>query len=249
MNQRLKIFMTLLGIWVATGMDGIAWGQDKSPQRIEARVLNRMIENRETLMIINIASYLECMDTRIPASICMSCDQGKDLQDLFPANKETKLVFYAGSVPIEPGCPVIEETIRRGFTKTYFLRGGLSAWRRAGYDTESVNRIPRRVGLSIKPKDLGTWLKQIKSPLILDIRSSQRFKDYHIEGALNIPMSVLHQQYQDIPLNRSLLVVDEEGSRSFLAASYLSRKGFTDSRRLVGGMEAWNSYIRRGTPK
>jgi rhodanese-related sulfurtransferase len=246
MKRRYVLLMMLTGMMILGGTAGISWSQEKAPQRIEPRALNRIIENREALMMINGSSYLECMDVRIPGSVCASCDQGKELSNLWPANKETKLVFYSGNVPLEPGCLSIEEAQRRGFTKIYVLRGGLPAWKRAGFDTESVQRVPRRPSASIKPRDLESWRKNVKNPLVVDIRSPEAFGSSHLEGALNIPMNVLHQRYQDIPLDRSLLLVDEEGSRSFLAASYLFRKGFVSIGRLVGGMEAWTAYIRRG---
>ncbi|HBL54235.1 MAG TPA: rhodanese-like domain-containing protein, partial [Syntrophaceae bacterium] len=43
--------------------------------------------------------------------------------------------------------------------------------------------------------------------------------------------------------DRTLLMVDEDGTGSFLAASYLARKGFPNVRRLKGGMAEY----RRGT--
>jgi rhodanese-related sulfurtransferase len=229
---------------------GTGHGQEKSPQFIEARALSRSMENREAVMIINVASYLECLDTRIPASQCMPCDQEQTKADLFPADKETKLIFYGGAVPVAPNCRVIEDARRYGFAQVYILKGGLPAWRRAGYETESVQRIPRRPVSSVYPKDLAAWQKAVRNHLILDIRSPEQFKDHHIEGALNIPLSHLHLRYQDIPLDRILMVVDEEGSRNLLAASFLARKGFVGKTvRLVGGMAAWDAFIKRGASR
>jgi len=251
MRKRRPAFIILIIMASLSVVTGASWSQEKAfqPQRIEARALNRIIENQEPVLLINVSSYLECMDARIPGSVCMTCDQGKDLQELFPAGKETKLVFYSGYVPFDPVCPLMDEAVRRGFTRIYILKGGLPAWKRAGYDAEAVTRIPRKVSASVKLADLGAWLKQAKNPLVLDIRSPERFKQSHLEGALNIPLSVLHLRYQDIPLDRALLVVDDEGSRSFLAASYLSRKGFENVGRLVGGMDAEHASDKRGKIK
>ena len=66
-----------------------------------------------------------------------------------------------------------------------------------------------------------------------------------MEEAMNIPMALLHLRYQEISLDRHLVVVDEDGSRSFLAASYLSRKGFASIERLAGGMSAWDAYVKK----
>ena len=70
-----------------------------------------------------------------------------------------------------------------------------------------------------------------------------RFKESHLPGAINIPLYLLHERYQEIPLNRPVLVVDERGSRTFLTASYLARKGVADVKRLFGGMQLWQAQV------
>jgi len=215
--------------------------------RIDPKALNRIMEYKEPHLLINVAGYLECMDAKIPGSLCLSCDREKDIGDILPGNKGTKLVFYGGNGSPVSDCRLIEEAARRGFSRIYSLRGGLSAWRRAGYEIETAQRIPRTPSLSVKPKDLPNRLKQMKRPLILDIRDAAAFERGHLDGARNIPFSVLHLRYQDIPLDRTLLIVDEDGSRAFLASSYLARKGLPNAARLAGGMNAWQAYEKGST--
>ena len=81
-----------------------------------------------------------------------------------------------------------------------------------------------------------------RSPLVVDIRSPKAFAAGHLDGAVNFPLTRLHVEYAEIPLDRTLLMVDEDGTGSFLAASYLVRKGFPNVRRLKGGMAEY----RRG---
>jgi len=248
--RRIALTITLLAaIGLLIALPAMTGAEEKSPQRLEARTLNRMIENQENLMLIHLSGYLSCMDARIPASVCMSCDGEQGQPDVFPEKKETKLVFYHVSPSQEPDCAAISEAQRRGFTRIYVLKGGLPAWRKAGYDTESIERVPRAAGLAIKPVDLAAWKNSVHKALVLDIRSAEAFRRQHIEGALNIPFSVLHLRYPDIPLDHTLLVVDEDGAKSFLAAGFLSRKGFAGAARMNGGMSAWNDYVRRGRTK
>jgi len=58
-------------------------------------------------------------------------------------------------------------------------------------------------------------------------------------------MEELHERYAEIPLGRQLVVTDEGGDRSFLAASYLIRKGI-DAVRLAGGMKQWRALPSEG---
>lgn len=252
MNKpNIKSFMSfglvfLIAAWSSMGSCQTA---EKKIQRIDPRGLNRMVEYKDPHLLINVSSYLECMDARIPGSVCLSCDQDKEMGKILPANKDTKLVFYGGNALAEGECRVIEEAGRLGYTRLYSLRGGLPAWKRAGYDIETVQRIPRTPGIAVKPKDLPGWLKEAKKPLILDIRDAEAFRKGHLDGAVNIPFSALHLRYQEIPLDRTMLVVDEDGSRTFLAASYLARKGLVNAARLAGGMNAWMAYQKRGPVK
>jgi len=89
---------------------------------------------------------------------------------------------------------------------------------------------------------LARWLLEKRDLLILDIRREARFREGHLPGAINIPLFRLHERYQELPLNRPVLVVDDRGLRSFLASSYLVRKGIADVTRLFGGMERWQEY-------
>ncbi len=248
MTDKLTTLITCLpAMLMAWFFCGICTAEEKPIQRIEPKTLNRMMENQEPLMLVNSNSHIECLDSRIPGSVCIPCDDAKERSGLLLRSKEMKIIFYVGNAD-EKSCKIIDEAIHQGFRKIYILRGGLPAWKRAGYDSESVQRIPRMASTAIKPKDVLSWQKQLRNSLILDVRSPELFGQQHINGALNIPMSFIHLRYKEIPQDYPLLIVDEEGGRSYLVASYLARRGFSNVRRLAGGMTAWASFIKRGSP-
>ena len=225
-----------------------AGADQKPPPRIEPRAIVRMMENREKIVFINMLSFLECMDSRIPASLCIACEETGEKTALLPQDRNAKLVFYGGNAPVEAGCEIIREAQSQGFANLYILKGGLTAWKRAGYEVESVSRIPRVPGAAVKPGNLKPWLNTASAALMIDLRSPAAYQSYHITGAVNMPLVSLHRTYQDLPWNRPLLVIDADGSRSFLAASYLRRKGLENVRRLEGGMSAWQTWNKGGAP-
>jgi hydroxyacylglutathione hydrolase len=239
------IFVSLLFLVMVTSPAG---ADQKPPPRIEPRAVVRMMENRENIVLVNVSGFLECMDSRIPASLCVACEETAGRADLLARDRNAKLVFYGGNAPVEGNCEIIGEAQRAGFANLYILKGGLTAWKRAGYETESVNRIPRVVGPALKPGKLKAWLNMAPTALIIDLRSPAAYRSNHIAGAVNMPLASLHRTYQELPLDRSLLVIDEDGSRSFLAASYLQRKGFENVQRLEGGMTAWQAGNKGGAP-
>jgi len=188
------------------------------------------------------------MDIRIPNSLCVACEETGEESSVLPQDRNARLVFYGGNTPVEADCGTIRQAQRQGFANLYILKGGLTAWKRAGYEVESVNRIPRVPGPALKPGSLKSWLNSEPRALIIDVRTPVAYQSNHIADAVNIPLVSLHRTYQDLPWDRPLLVIDADGSRSFLAASYLRRKGFENVRRLEGGMAAWQVWNKGGAP-
>ena len=217
-------------------------GQNKI-QILNVPTLKALQDRSEKVTLVDSRSVLECLDARIPGSVCLPCDEGQDASFFASSPKESKIVFYEGSTIMDLECGTASLLISQGFTSVYVLEGGLVAWRKASLPVVSEKRITRATMPAVKPKNLSGWLKEAKNPLLIDIRSPKAYDAGHLDGAANYPLTRLHIQYAEIPLDRTLLVVDEDGGASYLAASYLARKGFMNVTRLQGGMAAG----RRGT--
>ena len=61
--------------------------------------------------------------------------------------------------------------------------------------------------------------------LIIDVRTKEEFKDGHIKQAVNIPLQNLEKYYQYIPKDKEIIVYCRSGSRSSMAAEYLTERG------------------------
>jgi len=211
--------------------------QKKEQNNIDPDALVSLVKGTDAV-VIDTMSYLECMDHRIPGSQCMPLEE---LDKKLPAaisKKEQPLVFYCESEQC-PRAPLAYEKAKLlGYGSIHVLEGGLVAWKRAGHEVETKQRVKRAPVVSIKSEKLLTLLKEQIHPFILDVRSEDAFKANHIEGATNIPFYVLHRKIKEIPKNVPVIVVDENGKRSFLACCYLINNGIMDVTRLFGGMES-----------
>lgn len=188
--------------------------------------------------VIDTMSYLECMDHRIPGSRCIALEEiDKKLPASFP-NKDHPLIFYCESDRCPRAGFAYEKAKQLGYENLHVLEDGLVAWKRAGYEVETIQRVKRAPVISIKSAKLDGFLKERKDLFILDIRSEDAFKESHIDGAKNIPFFVLHKRLNEIPKNVPVIVIDENGKRSFLACCYLINNGVKNVTRLFGGMEA-----------
>ncbi|MCX5820265.1 MAG: rhodanese-like domain-containing protein [Deltaproteobacteria bacterium] len=223
---------------------------EPAPNLLEPVELRQMLQRGEDIVLIDAMSRLECMDHSIPGSLCVADEEfAARAPKLFP-DKKRHLVFYCESNRCYRSRETAAIALQQGYTRVSVLRGGIPAWKEAGFDTVSQERIPRVPAESIKPDRLARWLLEKRDLLILDIRREERFREGHLPGAINIPLYRLHERYSEIPLNRPVLVVDDRGLSSFLASCYLVRKGVSDVKRLFGGMERWQAHIapKRGNP-
>lgn len=188
-------------------------------------------------VIVDTMSYLECMDHRIPGSLCIALEEFEIKSDQLIKDKKQVLILYCESDECLRAGQTSEKAKKLGYENIYILDGGLPAWKRAGYEVESIKRIKREPVISIKPNMLKNLIKEKKDLFILDIRSEDLYKANHIEGAVNIPLYTIHKRLGEIPKNRPVLVVDENGKRSFLVCCWLINNGVKEVIRFYGGMK------------
>jgi len=240
MKYKKYIFLAVLVLAFGSANRGEA--AQKNTASVDVGILAAMMNQSQKIMVIDARSALECLDGKIPGALCFSCDEEK--KGLLPpdAAKDMPFIVYGGSASLASDCKPIVEASKQGFNDIRILQGGFPAWRKADRPVMSEKRIPRVISRALNPQKLSEWRKQADHPLVVDIRSQSVYAKDHIDGALNFPLTRLHVQYADIPLGRTLLVVDEDETVSFLAASYLARKGFVNITRLKGGMTEY----RRG---
>lgn len=75
--------------------------------------------------------------------------------------------------------------------------------------------------------------------ILLDVRTVAEFKEYHADGAVNIPLQEIEQKLGEIPKDKTLLVVCRSGNRSRQAIEILSKHGYDKMFNVAGGMGAW----------
>jgi len=233
---RLFLWAVIVNVICVTGFAAAAENQIRA---VDVQTLAAWLGKPEMkTIIVDAGSMLACLDAKIPGALCVPCDAQATPPFLSSVTKESKMIFYTAHPPLDPDCGLIRQVLSRGFRDVYILKDGLVSWRKAGLPVISEEKTRRIAGYAVPPGRLAAWRKQAKNPLVIDIRAPKAYAAGHLDGAVNIPLSRLHVQYGDIPLDRTLLVVDEDGRAAFLAASFLARKGFQNVQRLQGGMAA-----------
>lgn len=132
----------------------------------------------------------------------------------------------------EPGRE--EEAITRlsrvGYDHTIgFLEGGFEAWKAAGKEVDTFNRI-HAMDLEEKMK-AGDYN-------VIDVRKESEFNSEHVVGANNVPLNQINQHLSEFPKDEPFAIHCAGGYRSMIAASILKARGWDNFVDVVGGFNA-----------
>lgn len=93
----------------------------------------------------------------------------------------------------------------------------------------------------ITPERLGELLKLRVRPILIDVREPMEFKQGHITGARNVPLTELSDVIADYDPNDEIVFVCQSGLRSLQAANFWNSLGYGKVMNLEGGMDAWTA--------
>lgn len=127
---------------------------------------------------------------------------------------------------------------RVGYDHTLgYLEGGFEAWKKAGKETDSVQRI--------SAADLEKMVATDK-PVVIDIRKKSEYDSEHIVDAINIPLNQINEHLAEFPKNKPFVLHCAGGYRSMIAASILKQRGWNDFSDVEGGFtEIAKTAIRK----
>lgn len=127
-----------------------------------------------------------------------------------------------------------EETVTRlsrvGFDNILgHLKGGFEAWKSAGFDIDTVNRITAE-----------QFEKEVKigESTIIDTRKEGEYEAEHVEDAYSKPLAYINNWVKDINPNEHFFLHCAGGYRSMIAASILQARGYRNFSEIDGGFNA-----------
>ncbi|MBW1829130.1 MAG: sulfurtransferase [Deltaproteobacteria bacterium] len=78
---------------------------------------------------------------------------------------------------------------------------------------------------------------------LLDVRQDWEYEEFHLPGAMLIPLPELPDRLGEIAVDKPTLVYCAVGGRSSAAANLINGQGFKDVYNMLGGIMAWkNEY-------
>lgn len=77
---------------------------------------------------------------------------------------------------------------------------------------------------------------------IIDVRESDEYARGHVPGAKSMPLSDLGATYTELDKNTDYFVICQSGSRSAMAAQFLSNQGYKVT-NVMGGTGSWMGQL------
>ncbi len=109
------------------------------------------------------------------------------------------------------------------------LAGGYAAWKAAGKETDTVNRITA--------EEFASKFKKGES-VVLDIRREGEYEAEHVDEAYSRPLAYINDWIKDVNPAHHFYMHCASGYRSMIAASILKARGYHNFSEIDGGFTA-----------
>jgi len=183
------------------------------------------VANQEDVIVLDVRHESDFVKAHIPNSIFIGIQGsfapwvGALLRDV-----NQKLVLVAAEGKEEEA---ITRLSRVGFDQVLgYLKGGISAWTGAGFETDSI--------VSITPEEFAQQLTNDR--IVVDARKPGEFEAEHVTGALSIPLDFINENFQSIPRGEDFFLHCAGGYRSVIMASILKSRGIHNLINVEKGM-------------
>lgn len=112
---------------------------------------------------------------------------------------------------------------------------------------QSVNNFFTTVSKNtISPQQLKNKMRRHPEKLfLLDIRSRNSFKDFHLQGAVSMPPDGWsYLNHADLEADKEIVIICQKGIMSQEAVRILKSRGFPKVTALRGGIDYWLEFYR-----
>ena len=102
---------------------------------------------------------------------------------------------------------------------------------------------PLEVPMDVDVHWLHSQLEQKTSLFLLDVREPWERDIARIRDSFGIPMAEIPQRTDELPRDKTIVVICRVGGRSAQVTGWLRSQGFENATNLEGGTNAWATHI------
>ncbi|CCI86132.1 rhodanese-like domain-containing protein [Lactobacillus gigeriorum] len=104
------------------------------------------------------------------------------------------------------------------------------------------NKIQAKsIGGELSNDDFKTGMRKAQ---IIDLREKEAFKRKHIDGARNLPYSMLKYQFGELRSDLPVYLYSDSQTITLRAARVLKKKGFANIKWLKDGFDRWDGRTK-----
>ncbi len=111
-----------------------------------------------------------------------------------------------------------------------YLDGGFEAWKKAGMETDKIERVTA--------VQLAQILAANPDTPVFDVRKNSEYLSEHVEGAENAPLDYINESMLAMPKHKTAYIHCAGGYRSMIFASILRARGYDNLVDVAGGFKA-----------
>ena len=101
----------------------------------------------------------------------------------------------------------------------------------------------------LSPKEVAELVKSNSETRLLDVRTREEFEAVHIPGATLLTQEALQEVFGKWAKETPIVICDHTGDRSLDSAAYLIGHGFTETKCLEGGIDAYSQEVDSSIPR
>lgn len=205
-------------------------------QEIDAKGVKKMMDAGGVL-VVNPLTPIEYADEHIAGSVNIPIER---LKGNLPQDRNRALVFYCLGEKCVYSWRAAEDAAELGYKNVYAFRGGLPAWKEAGYPTTSTEKLPQMEAKFISTEQLAAKLQK-EDIVLVDINAQEDADKFWVDSPkrVHIPLLELNERYKSLPKDKEIVLMCLKGNRGPTAARFLAIRGYNDVKCVDGGIQKW----------
>ncbi|MFX1512834.1 MAG: rhodanese-like domain-containing protein [Promethearchaeota archaeon] len=226
-NYMSLLALTLLTVFVSPGNSGEQTVNNLNQNYVTISVTDAkaLTENTTDLFILDVRTQAEYDFGYIDGAVLIPHTEIQDRKNELPTNTSAPILVYCGSGMRSANASQQLEDL--GYSQVYNMDNGLMfGWIPAGY------------WVTVAVEKVRTLIKDTPDLFILDARTQAEFDAGYIDGATLIPHTEIQDRTDELPTNKSeiLLVYCGSGKRSANASQQLEELGYVNVRNMANGL-------------
>ncbi|WP_342306069.1 MBL fold metallo-hydrolase [Methanolobus sp. ZRKC5] len=169
---------------------------------------------------------------------------GQHIPQAYNIDSNSNFPTYSGwLLPPEKDILIVSDNYSRAFDAcTHLHRVGQD--RIAGYLEDGMygwvtDGLPTKHVPQISSSELHSRINNGKKMTLLDVRAVSEYDEFHIDGAVNIPVHELRERHAEINDDAETILICGSGQRSSMGCSILLQNEFTKVQNAAGGMTGY----------